>query len=326
MKKNAYTLTALSVVLAVCVLLGLSTEAAAEYPDKPIKLIVSYNPGGATDFQARIVTMMSQQYLGQPIVIINKPGAGGLVGWNWFVTDGTKDGYDLVAYNMPHFIAQSIVFPKKAKYNIRNMEPIGNWGADPAVLIVPKDSPFNSVKDLVDYAKQNPGKVTFSGAGKFVGHHIALLQLEKAGGIKTTYVPHTGGVPALIAVIGGEVMAGFNNTSDAFRSKDRLKILAVADLERNSFIPDVPTIKEAGYDVDDTSNNFRGVAAPQGTPPAVIQKLADAFVKMYKDKQVAGKMEQTGCGIKVIPRDQLKEMWKKQETYLKEVLKELVQE
>jgi tripartite-type tricarboxylate transporter receptor subunit TctC len=248
------------------------------------------------------------------------------VGWNWFVTDAAKDGYDLVAYNMPHFIAQSIVFPKKAKYNIRNMEPIGNWGADPAVLVVPKDSPFNSVKDLVDYAKKNPGKVTFSGAGKFVGHHIALLQLEKAAGIKTTYVPHTGGVPALIAVIGGEVMAGFNNTSDAFRSKERLKILAVADLERNSFIPDAPTIKEAGYDVDDTSNNFRGVAAPQGTPPAVVAKLADTFVKMYKDKQVAGKMKQTGCGIKVIPRDDLKEMWKKRETYLKEVLKELVQE
>jgi tripartite-type tricarboxylate transporter receptor subunit TctC len=326
MKKSPNILTAVSVIIAVCALLGFSTVAAAEYPDKPIKVIVSYNPGGATDFQARIVTMMSQKYLGQPIVIINKPGAGGMVGWNWFVTDASKDGYDLVSYNMPHFIAQSIVFPKKAKYNIRNMEPIGNWGTDPAVLVVSKDSPFNSVKDLVDYAKKNPGKVTFSGAGKFVGHHIALLQLEKAAGIKTTYVPHTGGVPALIAVIGGEVKAGFNNTSDAFRSKERLKILAVADVERNSFIPDVPTLKEAGYDVDDTSNNFRGVAAPQGTPPAIIGKLADAFVKMYKDKQVVEKMEQTGCGIKVIPRDQLNEMWKKQEAYLKDVLKELVQE
>jgi tripartite-type tricarboxylate transporter receptor subunit TctC len=326
MKKSSYLLTAALVIIAVCAFLGFSTVAAAEYPDKPIKLIVSYNPGGATDFQARIVTMMSQKYLGQPIVIINKPGAGGMVGWNWFVTDASKDGYDLVSYNMPHFIAQSIVFPKKAKYNIRNMEPIGNWGTDPAVLVVSKDSPFNSAKDLVDYAKKNPGKVTFSGAGKFVGHHIALLQLEKAAGIKTTYVPHTGGVPALIAVIGGEIKAGFNNTSDAFRSKERLKILAVADVERNSFIPDVPTLKEAGYDVDDTSNNFRGVAAPQGTPPAIIGKLADAFVKMYKDKQVVGKMEQTGCGIKVIPRDQLKEMWKKQEAYLKDVLKELVQE
>ena len=326
MKRNAYMLTALSIVLAVCVLLGFTTVAWAEYPDKPIKLTVSYSPGGATDFQARIVTMMSQNYLGQPIVIINKPGAGGMVGWNWFVTSGTKDGYDLVAYNIPHFIAQSIVYPKKVKYNIRNMEPIGNWGADPAVLVVPKDSPFNSVKDLVNYAKKNPGKVTFSGAGLFVGHHIALLQLEKAADIKTRYVPHKGGVPALIAVIGGEVMAGFNNTSDAFRSKERLKILAVADLERNSFIPDVPTIKEAGYDVDDTSNNFRGVAASSGTPPAVIQKLADNFVKMFNDKKVIKQMEQTGCGMKVIPRDQLQALWEKREAYLKGVLKELVQE
>jgi tripartite-type tricarboxylate transporter receptor subunit TctC len=325
MKKNSYLLTAISIALMVCVLLGFATVATAEYPDKPIKLTVAYSPGGATDFQARIVTMMSQNYMGQPIVIINKPGAGGMVGWNWFVTSATKDGYDLVAYNIPHFIAQSIVYPKKVKYNIRNMEPIGNWGADPAVLVVPKDSPFNSTKDLVKYAKKNPGKVTFSGAGLYVGHHIALLQFEKAAGIKTRYVPHKGGVPALISVIGGEVMAGFNNTSDAFRSKERIKILAVADLERNSFIPDVPTLKEQGYDVDDTSNNFRGVAAPEGTPSAVVQKLADASVKMFKDKKVIGKMKDTGCGIHVIPRDELKELWKKREAYLKGALKQFVQ-
>lgn len=325
MKKNSYMLVALSITLAFCVLLGFTSIAKAEYPDKPVKLTVSYSPGGATDFQARIVTMMAQKYLGQPVVIINKPGAGGMVGWNWFVTSATKDGYDLVAYNIPHFIAQSIVYPKKVKYNIRNMEPIGNWGADPAVLVVPKDSPFNSAKDLAAYAKKNPGKVTVSGAGLYVGHHIALLQFEKAAGIKTRYVPHKGGVPALIAVIGGEVMAGFNNTSDAFRSKERIKILAVADLQRNSFIPDVPTLKEQGFDVDDTSNNFRGVAAPIETPPAVIDKLADTFVKMYNDKKVIGKMKQTGCGVHVIPRDDLKKLWKKREAYLKGVLKQFVQ-
>ena len=325
MKKKSYLITTISITLTLCVLLGFTTVARAEYPDKPIKLTVAYSPGGATDFQARIVTMMSQNYLGQPIVIINKPGAGGMVGWNWFVTSGSKDGYDLVAYNIPHFIAQSIVYPKKVKYNIRNMEPIGNWGADPAVLVVPKDSPFNSAKDLVEYAKKNPGKVTVSGAGLYVGHHIALLQFEKAAGIKTRYIPHKGGVPALIAVIGGEVMAGFNNTSDAFRSKERIKILAVADLQRNSFIPDVPTLKEQGYDVDDSSNNFRGVAAPEETPPEIIQKLADNFVKMYNDKKVIRKMKDTGCGVHVIPRDELKALWKKRETYLKGVLKQFVQ-
>ena len=199
--------------------------------------MVSYPPGGATDFQARIVTMMGSQYIKEPIVIINKGGAGGQVGWNWFASSASKDGYDLGAYNLPHFIAQSIVFD--TKYNIDNVEPIANWGADPAVLIVPKNSPFNSVKDFVDFAKKNPGKITVSGAGLYVGHHIATLQLEKAAGIKLTYVPAKGGVAALQMVMGGQVMAGFNNLSDAFRGQDRFKILAVADNERNKeFLPE----------------------------------------------------------------------------------------
>ena len=118
---------------------------AADYPDRPISVMVAYNPGGATDFQARLVTMMAahpkKDYLGQPIVIVNKPGAGGKVGWNWFASKARKDGYDLAAYNIPHFVSQSIVFDD-TKYNIDNLEPIANWGADPAVLIVGKDSPF----------------------------------------------------------------------------------------------------------------------------------------------------------------------------------------
>jgi len=303
-----------------------SVTYAGEYPEKPIQLIVCYSPGGATDFQARIVTMVAQKYLGQPIVIINKPGGGGMVGWNWFVTSAKPDGYTLVAYNIPHFIAQSIVYPKKAKYNIRNMEPIANWGADPAVLVVPKNSPFNSVDDLVRYAKKHPGRVTVSGAGRYVGHHIALLQLEKAAGIKTKYIPYKGGVPALLAVISGEVMAGFNNTSDAYRSRDRIKILAVADLKRNPFIPDVPTFKELGYDVDDASNNRRGIAAPKGTPPEIIKKLEDAFMKMFTNKKVKKRMKQTGCGMKVLNREQTIKEWQRTEATLKVLLKKLVQE
>jgi len=135
-----------------------SLSQAGDYPDRPISVVVAYNPGGATDFQARLVTMMAahpkKDYLGQPIVIINKPGAGGKVGWNWFASKARNDGYDLAAYNVPHFISQSIVFDD-TKYNIDNLEPIANWGADPAVLIVGPDSPFNSVADLLKFAKAN---------------------------------------------------------------------------------------------------------------------------------------------------------------------------
>ena len=171
MKTVSKLLLKLGLALAAGFAIAAPAAVAADYPDKPIQLMVSYPPGGATDFQARIVTMMASNYLKEPIVIINKGGAGGQVGWNWFASSATQDGYDLAAYNLPHFIAQSIVF--KTKYDIENVEPIANWGADPAVLIVPKDSPFKDVKDFVDYAKKNPGKITVSGAGLFVGHAAA---------------------------------------------------------------------------------------------------------------------------------------------------------
>ena len=314
----------LGIALAAGLAFAASGVLAADYPDKPVQLMVSYPPGGATDFQARIVTMMSSNYLKEPIVIINKGGAGGQVGWNWFASSASKDGYQLGAYNLPHFIAQSIMF--KTKYNIHNVEPIANWGADPAVLVVPKNSPFNSVKDFVDFAKKNPGKITVSGAGLYVGHHIATLQLEKAAGIKLTYVPAKGGVAALQMVMGGQVMAGFNNLSDAFRGQDRFKILAVADNERNKeFLPNVPTFKESGIDVDDSSVNFRGIMTPKGTPAPVIAMLATNVPKMFHDKKVIGKMKAGGSPLHVMTREQVQKMFESRQKYLEALLKELRQ-
>ncbi|MCB1785845.1 MAG: tripartite tricarboxylate transporter substrate binding protein [Chromatiaceae bacterium] len=325
-------------VSAAAVVAGVSFAAGsamAEYPDRPISVIVSYGAGGATDFQARIVTMMSAKedkdgkgvYLnGQPMVIVNRPGAGGQVGWNKFVQQAKADGYELAAYNVPHFIAQSIVFPKKVKYNIDNLEPIANWGADPAVLIVNKDSPFNSLKDYLDYAKANPGKLTVSGAGLYVGHHIANLQLDKAAGVETKYVPSGGGVKAMQFVLGGQTMAGFNNLSDAYRNRDRLKILAIADLERNEFLPDVPTFKEQGVDVDDSSVNFRGIMAPGGTPEPVLTMLADKVPAMFQDSKVIGKMKEGGSPMRVMNRAQVQKMWKERQAYLTDLLKDLRQE
>jgi putative tricarboxylic transport membrane protein len=312
--------------LGVALVAGLAFAAsgvlAADYPDKPLQLMVSYPPGGATDFQARIVTMMGSQYVKEPIVIINKAGAGGQVGWNWFASSASKDGYDLAAYNLPHFIAQSIVF--KTKYNIDNVEPIANWGADPAVLIVPKNSPFNSVKDFVDFAKKNPGKITVSGGGLYIGHHIAMLQLAKAANIKLTYVPAKGGVPALQMVMGDKVMAGFNNLSDAFRSQDRVKILAVADNERNKeFLPKVPTFKESGIDVDDSSVNFRGIMVPKGTPQPVIAMLSTNVPKMFHDRHVISKMKAGGSPLHVMTREQVQKMFQNRQKYLEALLNEL---
>ena len=262
-------------------------HAQADYPDKPIGVMVAYGPGGATDFQARIATLASgkEALIGQPIYILNKPGAGGRTGWNWFASEASKDGYMLAAYNVPHFIAQSIVFD--TAYNINTLEPLGNWGSEPAVLIVGKDSPFNTVADLLAHADANPGAVTISGAGKFVGHHIAFLQFAKASGKDLTYIPAKGGVDALRLVKAGEVSAGFNNLSDSARSAADLKILAVADLTRHAYLPDVPTLMESGVDVDDSSVNFRGLMVPAGTPQDVIDFLASKTPDMFNDKKTS---------------------------------------
>ena len=154
--------------------------------------------------------------------------------------------------------------------------------------------------DLITHAKANPGKTTTSGAGLFVGHHIAALQLEKACSCKIAYIPTKGGgAAAMKAVIAGEVMAGINNLSDAFRAREagNVKILGVADLARNDFLPDVPTLKEGGLDVDNSSVNFRGLMVRKGTPQAVIDKLAAQVPVMFSHGRVAKRMKAGGSPI-----------------------------
>ncbi len=319
--------TAFAAGLAAIILAAPAAFAQDTYPDRPVSVMVSYGAGGATDFQARIVTMVAgdEAYLGQPIVIVNRPGAGGRVGWNWFATDADPDGYNLAAYNIPHFIAQSI--QGGVKYSADSFEPIANWGADPAVFVVGADSEFNSMADVIAFMKENPGRLTVSGAGLFVGHHIAALQIEKATGTSMQYVPNPkGGTAALQAVVAGDVMAGINNLSDAYRAAEAgtIKVLAVADLERDKdFLPDVPTLKEQGIDVDDSSVNFRGIMARKGTPPAVVEFLAARIPAMFADPQVAKRMTQSGSTIRVMDREAVQKMWADRQVYLAELLKGL---
>lgn len=301
--------------------------AMAEYPERPIGVAVSYGAGGATDFQARIVTMVAgnEDILGQPIYILNKPGAGGRKGWNWLATEADTDGYMVGAYNIPHFIAQSI--KGGVKYSRDSFEPIANWGEDPAVVVVGADSPMNTMQDFIDFAKANPGKLSTSGAGLFVGHHIAALQIEKACGCKIAYIPTKGGgAAAMKAVIAGDMMAGINNLSDAYRAREAgsVKILGVADIKRNeAFLPDVPTLMESGLDVDDSSVNFRGLMVPKGTPQAVIDKLAAQVPKMFAHPRVEKRMKAGGSPMNIMTRDEVVKMWAAREEYLKELLKGL---
>lgn len=301
-------------------------DGHGDFPERPIMMMVSYGAGGATDFQARIVTMTAgnEDALQMPVAILNKSGAGGRVGWNWFATQAEPDGYTLGAYNVPHFIAQSI--EGGVEYSTDSFEPIANWGADPAVFVVGADSAFNSMADVIAYAKENPGGLTFSGAGLFVGHHIAALQLEKAAGVKLAYIPNNaGGAGAMRAVIAGEVLGGVNNLSDAFRAREAgtVKILGVFDLERNAFLEDVPTMKEQGYNIDNASVNFRGVMVPAGTDPAIIDHLASVVPTMFENSRVQSRMAAGGSPMHIMTRDEVIEMWAARQATLEELLADL---
>ena len=311
--------------LLTCLIFLMTTSVAFAsgpngFPKSPISLVVCYSAGAATDFQARIVSMPAgnEKYFGQPIVIINKPGAGGMTGWNWMVEKGSTDGLTMTAYNLPHLVAQSLV--QKPKFTVESFEPLANWGTDPAVLVVPIDSPFNTVDDVIQFAKANPGKLTMNGAGLYVGHHIATLQLQKAADIKVTYVPEQGASDALSSLYSKTIMSGFTNLADAYRAQDRLRILAIADLQRHDFLPDTPTFMELGVDIDNTSVNFRGFALPAGVSEEIVEFAAKTVEAMFNDPMVVAKMKESGSPLNIIPRAEVKKFMAHQKAVLTELL------
>ncbi len=311
--------------LLACLALVFSAAAAfaagpGGYPGTPISLVVCYSAGAATDFQARIVSMPSgnDKYFGQPIVILNKAGAGGMTGWNWMTEKAGKDGLTMTAYNLPHLVAQALV--QKPKFTVESFEPLANWGSDPAVLVVGIDSPYKTVDDLVKFAKANPKKLTMNGAGLYVGHHIATLQLQKAAKIEVTYVPEQGAADALSSLYSKTIMSGFTNLADAYRAQDRLRILAIADLKRHDFLPDVPTFKELGYAIDNASVNYRGFAFPAGVPKEIIEYAAKVVPAMFNDPMVVRKMNESGSPLNIMSREEVQKLFAHQKAVLTELL------
>lgn len=299
------------------------------YPERPLSLLVAYNAGGGTDYQARIITMMAAalneqneaKYLGQPLLIVNHTGRGGRDGWNHFVDNAGTEGYELAVYNFPHVIAQAIKYPDKVRYTLESVDPIANWGADPAVFVVSRDSPFHSMTDVLRFAKKHPGKFTLSGAGFYVGHHIAALQFNKATGINARYISGGGGGDALKMVVRRQVVAGFNNLSDAYRNRDRIRVLGIADLERNkAFFPDVPTLIEQGIAVDDTSVNFRGIMAPTGLPNDQLAYLAEKISAMFADELVMAKMHEAGAPLRIMQHEAIRKMWLKRQILIADLV------
>ncbi|WP_085524562.1 tripartite tricarboxylate transporter substrate binding protein [Tuberibacillus sp. Marseille-P3662] len=293
-----------------------SSDSNQAFPNKSLKLIVSYSPGGGTDTQARIIAKYAKKYLGQDMIVVNKPGGGGQVGWNYF-SNVKKNGYILSAYNLPHIITQPMAYDT---YSTDDFEPIVNWGYDPTVFAVKKNSPFKTLSDVIQYAKEHPGSVTIGHSGKYVGQHMAILQLEEAAGIDLKAIAFKGASKATASLLGGHIDVVSGNLSGMHRRNDDVRILAVASEKRHHFEPDVPTFKELGYPSVIMSTD-RGIAAVKGTPKPIIKKLEHMFHQLLQDKQFQKEMKKAGADLMIMKRDEVMKVFERRTKKYEELLK-----
>ncbi len=292
-----------AVVLCVAsAVLWADASLAADYPKKPIQIVVPYNVGGGVDLFARAVGEFSQKYWGQSLVVINKDGAGGELGYN-YGAHAKPDGYTLTAIVLPNIIYQPRVREKGVEgYQVEDFDQIGTLTVLPNAVFVPIDSPFKTWDDVVKKAKANPGTVTAGITGAKNTTDGFLLQLESAANIDLKRVTYTGGAPLMKDVVGGHVDLMLANSMFIETAKDTMRCLGLASAERYEYAPDVPTFKEQGTDVVDSLT--RGIGVPRGTPADIVAYLDKGLQAMAKDPEFKTKMVGLGLPISYLNSQQ----------------------
>jgi tripartite-type tricarboxylate transporter receptor subunit TctC len=274
---------------------------AQAFPTKPVQLMVAYPAGGSTDVAARIVAAIAEKELGQSIVVVNKGGAGGQVGWTE-MSRQKPDGYYIGFINLPALNTVILDPDRKASFGADAFVPVINQVLDPGIIWVKGDSPYKTLKDLLDAAKRNPNKISAGTTGILSDDHLAILMVEEAApGALFRIVHFEGGAPQMTAVLGGHVDVAFDNVGTVFRriKTGEVRALAIMDTQRSRFMPDVPTMPELGYP-SVISSSTRGIAVPKGTPPAVIKRLEQALKKAMDDPEHVKKMEDAGLTLRVM--------------------------
>jgi len=258
----------LALVLAMCA----SLAHAQAYPNKPIRLIVPWPPGGGVDTAARLIAQPLAERLGQPIVVENKPGVAGNLGTSLF-TKEAPDGYALLMGSLSPNAVNPHLYSKLGFDPIKDFEFVALAYIVPSFLVVPANSPANSPKDLVAMAKANPGKLNFGSGGAGSSQHLFSVMFNTATGIETVHIPYKGTAPAEAALVAGEIDYMVDPpTALPFVNSGRMKALAVAAPTRSPALPNVPTLDELGIPNVHTST-FYGFMAPAGTPKAIVDRL-----------------------------------------------------
>jgi tripartite-type tricarboxylate transporter receptor subunit TctC len=288
---------------ALILVVGASAYPQA-YPAKPVMLMTAYPAGGSTDVGARIVASIAEKELGQSIVVLNKVGAGGQIGFTELARQ-KADGYYLGFINLPAINTIILDPDRKATFNIDAFTPIINQVLDPGVIYVKPDSRYKNLKDLVDDAKKRPGEIRAGTTGILSDDHMAILMLQEAAGVKFRIVHFDGDTPQVTALLGGQIDVSFLNVGGLTpRVKaGQLRVLAVMDKERSKFYPDAPTSGEQGYP-SVISSSTRGIVGPKGLPEPIVKKLQAVFKKAIEDSEHAEKMEKAGLAIKMMIGDE----------------------
>ncbi len=278
-----WTHTALTLALAgACQL-----SAAATFPDHAITWVVPYTPGGVTDHTSRMIGKLMSDQLGQPVVIDNRPGAGGQTGTD-AVTRAEPDGYTVLYGTQGTLATSPALYTTSVKYKpLEDFVAVHGMLASPMVVVVNANSPHKTLQDLVAYAKKNPGKVNMASAGIGTGTHLGGELFQTAAGIKFTHVPYKGSGPAMNDLRGGSVDVLFDYviSSTPHIQAGGIRPLAITGSERITALPDVPTMAESGFD-SATTTSWSGIFVPAGTPPATVKKLADAMATALDSEEV----------------------------------------
>lgn len=279
--------------------------SAMAYPTKPLNFLIPWPAGDVTDVGSRVLTGVAEKYFGQPIVVVNKPGAGSQVGLTELA--GQKpDGYTIAMVSFPRFNTIVLDPERKANFSLESFTPIMSHVLDPGTIYVKADSPYKTLKDLLDNAKMNPQKIRLGGTSLFSDDHLLCLMLQEATGAEFNIIHFDGGAPQLAALMGGHIDVASDNVGFvASRVKTgELRVLAVADKERSKFIPEAPTAAELGYP-NVTSSSFRAIMGPKGMPASVLAKIQESFGKAMQDPAHVENMEKQGFAIKALMGEDL---------------------
>jgi tripartite-type tricarboxylate transporter receptor subunit TctC len=274
--------------------LAVSTHAAEPYPSKTVTVAVPYSPGGSTDYVARAYARYMSEAYQKPFVVENKPGASGTIAMG-YVAKAEPNGYTLLTTEMTTTVVPAL-FSKLPFDPLRDFMPIAQIAEAPYVLVVNPQVPARNLKELIDYAKQNPGKVTFGSGGSGSGPHVAGELLKSVAKINITHIPYKGSGPALNDVLGGQIdmLITAAPTVAAFIESGKLRAIAVASDKRIPMMPSIPSAAESGLPEFKVSNWF-GITAPRGTPVEIQKSLHAKVQEMLKNPAILKNLESAGA-------------------------------